>query len=144
MKAPTLIRTAPLTLLMGAVLIICACVDQKPTESIAERQAVCNGQPEWCLIATSEMDDHRPAYVYMDGKEQGIILPDKTLRIPVTAGETHQVNFCAYFDVAERKVWKCTPPTNTKFDAGNSTLVVAPTITTLIACKGLNDVRPYC
>ena len=100
-------------------------VGQPPPEEMVSA-VIRNGDPYWCVVARSEMDAHRPAFVFVDGEEKGIILPGRTLQIPVKTGETRQVNFCAYFDVAELKQWKCSTPTETKFEAGNTMLVVFP------------------
>jgi hypothetical protein len=126
----------------GLFTVTCE-LGQPPPDQTADALN-CDGRPQWCLIATSEMDERRPAYIYMDGEMKGLVLPSKTKRIPVAAGETHEVSFCAYFDVAGRKRWECTLPTNAKFDAGNSTMVVSPTVTTLVACNGPNDPHPRC
>jgi hypothetical protein len=107
-------------------LFIAGCdVGQPPPEEKVSA-VICDGSPYWCIEARSEMDAHRPAFVFVDGEEKGLILPGRTSRLPVKAGEMHQVNFCAYFDVAETKQWKCSTPTETKLDSGNSILVVFP------------------
>jgi hypothetical protein len=107
-------------------LFVAGCnVGQRPPEQMVSA-VICDGSPYWCVEARSEMDAHRPAFVFVDGEMEGLVLPSRTLRVPVKAGETHQVNFCAYFDVSETKQWKCSTPTDTKFEAGNSMLVVFP------------------
>jgi len=108
----------------GIAVVSCEVAPAPPQEMVSA--VICNGDPNWCVVARSEMDAHRPAFVFLDGEEKGLILPSRTMRIPVRAGETHQVNFCAYFDVAESKKWKCSTPTETRMDAGNSILVVFP------------------
>ena len=75
------------------------------------------------------MDAHRPAFAFADGEMKGLVLPSRTLRVPVKAGEAHQVNFCAYFDVSEpieSKRWKCSTPTETKLETGDLILAVFP------------------
>lgn len=144
MNALSIAKILTIVPVVAAGLFLVSCELGQPPPEDAVKVVNCNGQPDWCLVAKSEMDGDRAAYVYVDGKVKGLILPGKTLRIPVTAGETHQINFCAYFDLAELRQWKCTPPTNTKFDVGNSTLVVSPTLTTLVACSIPNNPRPYC
>ncbi len=144
MNASNIAKILTVISVVAAGLFLVRCELGQPPPEPAAKAVNCDGQPDWCLVARSEMDGRRVAYVYMDGKVKGLILPGKTLRIPVTAGETHQVNFCAYFDVAGFKQWKCTTPTYTKFDVGSSTLVVSPAITTLVACSGPNNPRPYC
>jgi len=107
-------------------LCVAACNFEHPPPDQMVSAVICDGSPYWCIEARSEMDAHRPAFVFIDGEAKGLILPGRTSRVPVKAGETHQVNFCAYFDVAETKQWKCSTPTETKLDAGNSLLVVFP------------------
>ena len=143
MNASNIAKLLTIVPAVAAGLLLVRCGVDPPPQGVV-KVVNCNGQPDWCLVVKSEMDGRRPAYVYMDGKVKGLILPGKTLRIPVTAGETHQVNFCAYFDIAGLKQWKCTPPTSTRFDVGDSTLVASPTITTLAACDSPNAPRSYC
>jgi hypothetical protein len=107
-------------------LLVAGCdVGQPPPEEMVSA-VICDGSPYWCIEARSEMDAHRPAFIFIDGEAKGLILPGRTSRLPVKGGETHQVNFCAYFDVAESKQWKCSTPTDTNLDSGNSILVVFP------------------
>ena len=73
--------------------------------------------------------------MYIDGKLDALVLPGKTVRIPVAAGETHQVAYCAVFDVAGGKRWECSTPTRIVFDKGDSTFVISPMNQTLIACE---------
>jgi len=110
---------------VAAGLLVVSCEHGQPPQELVSA-VICNGEPYWCVVARSEMDAHRPAFVFIDGEEKGLILPSRTLRIPVKAGEAHQVNFCAYFDVAETKRWKCSTPTDTRLDGDNSVLVVFP------------------
>ena len=126
MNASNIVKILSIVPVIAAGLFLVRCeVGEPPAEQMVSA-VICNGQPDWCVVARSEMDAHRPAFVFIDGEERGLILPSRTLRIPVKAGEAHQVNFCAYFDVSETKQWKCSKPTETKFDAGNSLLVVFP------------------
>lgn len=112
--------------IVGGLLLARCASDQAPPPEAMVNPVICDGDPYWCVDARSELDAHRPAFVFVDGEEKGLILPSRTLRIPVKAGGTHQVNFCAYFDVADTKLWKCSTPTDTKFDTGNAILVVFP------------------
>jgi NAD kinase len=122
-------RIALPTALTGAV-VIAACTNflttERTQETTAFRPVVCGGLPDWCLVARSELDGNRPGYVYVDGKERGLVLPGKTARISLVAGQAHLVNFCAYFDVAERKEWKCSTATSTGVVNGDPTLVLRP------------------
>ncbi len=128
MNASKIVKIAGIVPVIAAGLFLARCElgDPTPEPEKMVSAVICNGQPDWCVVARSEMDAHRPAFVFIDGEEKGLILPSRTLRIPVKAGDTHQVNFCAYFDVSAIKQWKCSTPTETRLDAGNSILVVFP------------------
>jgi len=117
--------------MIGAALAVAACQDSRPMESVAERSVVCNGQPDWCLVATSNIN--RPVYVYLDMKMSGVVLPGKTRRLPATAGGKYLVNYCGVFDIAEQnfkspniKKWRCSTPTEMRFDKGDMPLVLEP------------------
>jgi hypothetical protein len=125
MNASKIRKISAIVLAAPFIVSIATCESQPPLREVA---ATCDGAPNWCLVATSEMDGHRAAYVYIDGEEKGLILPSKTLRVPAKAGETHAVMFCAVFDVAESKKWECSKPTDIRFGNGNVPLIVSPTV----------------
>jgi len=109
---------------VGIVVVSCQ-VGQPPPQEMA-RPVVCNGQPDWCLVVNSELDAHRPAYIYMDGEMKGLVLPSNTKRFPVKAGETHQISFCAYMPVGTQLQWKCSTVMQTSFDSDDSILIEFP------------------
>ena len=122
-------KLAKIFVIVPLGLFVAGCNVGQPLPEEKVSAVICDGSPYWCIEARSEMDAHRPAFVFVDGEMKGLVLPSQTLRVAVNAGETHQVNFCAYFDVTEpipSKQWKCSTPTETRFDTGNSILVVFP------------------
>lgn len=123
MKASKIVKMLVTVSVVAAGFLVVSCEVGQPPPQQSVRPVICNGQPDWCLIARSEMDARRPAYVYMDGEMKGLILPSKVLRIPVMVGEKHQVNFCT---IDASKQWRCSTPTETSFDSGDSILVVFP------------------
>ena len=135
MNAPNVTKLFLLTAsVIAAGLFLVRCELGQPPPQEMTKAAICDGQPDWCLLATSGMDGGRAAYIYIDGKLKGHVLPGKTARIPVGSGGTHLVQYCAVFDTAKGKEWQCTPATGVVFDKDNSTLAVSPTNQTLIAC----------
>jgi hypothetical protein len=126
MYASNVAKIAAIILSVATAIVVASCELERPPPEAMVSAVICNGDPYWCVVARSEMDAHRPAFVFIDGEAKGLILPGRTLRVPVKTGETHQVNFCAYFDVSQSKQWKCSTPTDTRFETGNSMLVVFP------------------
>jgi len=112
------------TLIVGITVVSCGLGQPPPQELI--RPVICNGAPDWCLVVKSELDAHRPAYVYMDGEMHGLVLPSNTTRLPVKAGETHQIHFCAYMGVGTQLQWKCSTPIQISFDSDDSITVAWP------------------
>ncbi len=132
MKALGLIRIAPL--LTVGIALIGGCRDSTPIETVAEHSVVCDGRPDWCLIATNDMSLSLPIYVYIDDKMAGIVLHGKTRRFPTRAGEKHFAKFCALFNISDiangpeptTKEWKCSPSAEMVFDKNDLALVIYP------------------
>lgn len=112
------------TVAIGITVVSCELGQPPPQQMV--RPVICNGEPDWCLVVKSELDAHRPAYIYLDGQMAGLVLPSNTKRIPVKAGETHQVAFCAYLPVGSQLQWKCSAQTQTSFESDDSLLVEFP------------------
>ena len=112
------------TLVVGITVVSCGL--GQPSPSQIARPVICNGEPDWCLVVKSELDVHRPAYIYLDGKVHGLVLPSNTTRIPVKAGETHQIHFCAYMPKGSQLGWKCSTPIQMSFDSDDSITVGLP------------------
>jgi hypothetical protein len=112
--------TLMLTVIVGCGVLLTERTATPPTEETA---VACNGKPNWCLVARSELIGHRPAYVYVDGEMKGLVLPEKTVRFAMTGGTNHLVNFCQPTKVPE---WTCSTPANMNFESGNATLVIYP------------------
>ncbi len=121
---PPSIAAAALTLML-IVIVGCGMLltERTATPPMEETVVACNGAPDWCLVARSELIGHRPAYVYVDGEMKALVLPEKTVRIAMTRGANHLVNFCHPTKAPE---WSCSTPASMNFDGGNATLVVYP------------------
>jgi hypothetical protein len=128
----------------AAAIFLAACESGQPPPRLAANSTTCDGRTSACLVAKSEMDGRRPAYVYIDGKMGGLILPNKTLKVGLKPSEMHEVDYCAYFDVAGEMLWKCSTPMLSKLGVGDTTILVSPTITTLLACTSQNAPRAFC
>lgn len=131
MNAPNYAAIGPPAIAVATVLgmiVLATCEGLPPTEATADPPVVCNGQPDWCLVARSELEGRRPAYVYLDGELKKLVLPGTTVRIPVTSGASRVVNFCGFFekDAGETKEWMCSTPTSVRFVNGDETLVISP------------------
>jgi len=125
MNASKISKILGIVSIVAVGIAVVSCELGQPPPEMA-RPVICNGQPDWCLVVKSELDAHRPAYIYMDGEMQGLVLPSNTKRIPVKGGETHQISFCAYLPVGTQLQWKCSTPTQTSLDSDDSILIEFP------------------
>jgi hypothetical protein len=130
---PPSIAAAGLTLTLIAIVGCGMLLTERTASSPTEETAVaCDGKPNWCLVARSELIGHRPAYVYVDGEMKGVVVPEKTVRFAMIRGTNHLVNFCQPTKVPE---WSCSTPASMNFDGGNATLVIYP-LTAGLPSKG--------
>jgi hypothetical protein len=111
---------------VGLIIVVaCGLLSETGREQLArsgsEPPVVCDGKPDWCLVARSELLGHTPSYVYVDGELKTLVLPGKTAQVPMTAGTRHLVNYCAY-----AKDWSCSTPASMNFADGDATLVIYP------------------
>ena len=91
------------------VTIIGACGSLMVThEAQAPPAVVCDGSPTWCVVAKSDLDATHPGYVFVDDQMAGLVLSGQTARLP--GAQVHQVKFCAYYDIGEKKDLECSTP----------------------------------
>lgn len=81
----------PLTGLIGSLLFgmtVSGCAQFGPVA----KEPACDGQPNWCLTVASEvMND---TGVYIDGREVATAPAEGVVKVPLPAGESHQINYC--------------------------------------------------
>ncbi len=116
----------PPGIIVAGLIIVAACAALVSERDRAaglwsEPPVACDGKPDWCLVARSEVVGHDPSYVYVDGELKTLVLPGKTVRIRMTGDTSHLVNFCAY-----SKQWNCSTPTSMNFASADATLVIYP------------------
>ncbi len=119
MRMPSFTKTTAIAVVGAAIVAVGGGL------LVAHDALVCNGSPNWCVVARSDLDVMHPAYVFIDDKMAGLVLAGQTERFPMTAGQVHQVQYCAPFDVAEtgKKEWECSRPI-TSIAGGNMPLVL--------------------
>ena len=77
-------------------------------EAQAPPAVVCDGSPTWCVVAKSDLDATHLGYVFVDDQMGGLVLSGQTARLP--GAQVHQVKFCAYYDIREKKDLECSTP----------------------------------
>jgi hypothetical protein len=106
------------------VAIIGACGTLLVThDPSAPPAVVCDGSPDWCVVAKSDLDAMHPGYVFIDDHMAGLVLTGQTARFPITGGRVHEVKFCAVYDDADAKEWRCSPPVGS-LSSGNTPFVL--------------------
>lgn len=73
-------------LLAGMTVSGCA------TFGAGTNEIACNGQPNWCLTVANEVTNDTG--VFVDGKEVAKAPAEGSVKVPLPAGEAHQVNYC--------------------------------------------------
>jgi hypothetical protein len=126
-----------------AVVIIGACgtLLVEPDRRPAPVAVTCDGSPNWCVVATSDLDAAHPGYVFIDEHMAGLVLAGHTVRFPMTGGRVHQIKFCAFYDVAGAKEWRCGAPV-TRLAGGNTPFVLEPLATLPLYGRGPPAVVP--
>lgn len=94
-------------------------------EAQAPPAVVCYQLSSSCVEAKSNLDGMRPGYVFVDDQLAGLVLVGETRQFPMTGGQVHQVQFCAVYDVAAKRVWKCSTPI-ASLSNGNMPFVLEP------------------
>ena len=108
------------------VAIIGACGSLMVThEAQAPPAVVCDGSPTWCVVAKSDLDATHPGYVFVDDQMAGLVLSGQSAQFPMTGGQVHQVKFCAYYDIGEKKELKCSTPI-ASLSSANTPFVLEP------------------
>ena len=73
-------------LLLGVALSGCAMFTKTAAET------ACDGRPNWCLTVANEVANETG--VYVDGQTVATAPAQGSVKVPLAAGESHQVNYC--------------------------------------------------
>jgi len=123
MKLLSLLKYMSVSLCVGVIATGCA----TSTSSSVDSAVACDGKPNWCLVIANEIKVD--AGLFVDGQKVALVGAEQTARVPVPAGEVHQVNYCKYFNdgylfglIPQTKM-KCRGPETVKFEQ-NHTIVI--------------------
>lgn len=96
-------------------------------------QVHCDGQPNWCVVASNEMNDD--ATLYIDGQVAADVPGQQTVKIPVLAGTTHEVNDCmtvvinpgqGLLQIGRQTQNECTKPKSITFSGNYRDIIYTP------------------
>ena len=79
--------SAGLGLLLG--LLMSGCTLSRPPVAA---DVACDGRPNWCIIVGNEV--LRDRGVYIDGQKVATAPAQGSVKVPLLAGESHQINYC--------------------------------------------------
>ena len=79
-------------ILLLSALLLASCADTNTQNQLWVSQDQCNGQPNWCVRISNEADSDMD--IYLDGSVYGSVSGDRTVYLPVAAGQPYTINAC--------------------------------------------------